>query len=101
MDRLLQSLHLRRYFCGDCGWQSIGRIKKGTREAGRSFAWKYLFFILLICIGAYAFSSLLPRIDGEKSPIKGTVPVGRCEQDYAGNGDLRSGDVLRGPSACC
>ncbi|MDQ5986539.1 MAG: hypothetical protein CSYNP_02269 [Syntrophus sp. SKADARSKE-3] len=75
-DRLLSSLSLRRYYCGDCGWQSIGLLKRSTApngDTGRLFAWKYVLVALIIIGGTYAFSILVVHLVDGISPTGTTV----------------------------
>ncbi len=66
-DRLLLALNLRLYYCDDCNWQGIGRIKGKRNHAGearRLLAWKYVFIALIIFAAAYAVSVLLVHMIG-------------------------------------
>lgn len=86
LDRFLQSLHLRRYFCGDCGWQGISRFKEARpTSSGPSrllLGWRYLLVFVVFTGTAYGLSVLYGQFEGSRLPKSvESVLVGTSKAD--------------------
>lgn len=52
LDRLLFSLHLRRYCCDDCNWKGIGRMKRTRNHAVRRYVRVVVILLIFVIAGS-------------------------------------------------